>query len=199
MPLCSGTPWVTDMAATSPFTRRRWLMTGLALAGLFLVYEYTIAPRRERERQVRARIACLREETSDALKRIKGLQDLELKSAGARSELNRLDSEGPAAPPLVWVPEIVKRNFSQFGFAELKVWARNTSDEPQLPGYRRTFWCINVTMQNVPQQMSGLLLAIAQLEEKERMVRVADIAIDAGAGAPGPRTAVINISTLLRE
>jgi hypothetical protein len=173
----------------------------VALAGVWLDFRAAIAPVRERERQVRAETASLREQISDVRKTVQEIHGLEIRSASERGELNRSDSEFPAGSPVVWIPGLVKRHFGRFGFAELNTEMKDALDEPEFPEYQRIHWSTYVVlpMRDAARQIGALLLAVAELEQTERIVRLVDIAVETDADERGPRTAVITFSTLLRK
>lgn len=187
------------MAAKRLFQPRLWLVICLVLAGAWLVFQLVIAPSHERERQIRTETAKVRQQIADGRNTLMEIRSLEIQTNIARNQLQRLDSEYPSSPAVVWIPERVQQHFGRSGFAELKTTVKNALNEPQLPGYERVSWSIEIPMQNVTRQMGGLLLAVADFEEKERIVRVADIAIEADAREPGSHAAVVHFSTLLRK
>ena len=135
----------------------------------------------------------------DGQKEVKSIRELEKKAASALTELRRLDGEFPSGPPIVWVPERIKQHFRRFGFAELTTRVETAVEEPELPGYQRIYWCVGLPIQNVKRHIGGLLLAVADLEQAEQIVRVADVEIPKEADEPGQNPVTVTFSTLVRK
>lgn len=187
------------MTANGLFQGRGWLVIGVALAGAWLAFKCVIAPMQERERDIRAEIASLREKIAAGRNTMMEIKNLEIKSTGAQKELQRLDDELPTSPPVVWIPEHIKQHFGRSGFAEVIIRQKTALAEPEFPGYQRISWSMDIPMKNVAQQIGSLLLAVSELEETERIVRVGDIAIQADAPQSGLRAASVTFSTLVRK
>jgi len=68
---------------------------------------------------------------------------------------------------------------------------------PGLPGYQRIYWCVALPMQDVAKEIGPLLLAVANLEQTERVAHVVDVTIHADPDEPSRRTAAVTLSTLI--
>ena len=187
------------MEALKTFVHERWAVSGLIIVCLWLAFNALIAPLREREHQLQSKATVLHGQLSDARNEAAEIQELELKTASGRVELHRLDNEFPSSSPRQWVPERIKKHFDRYGFAQLTTSVKSAVDEPGMPGYERISWKLNLPVQNVTQASGSLLLAVADLEQTERVVRVKDVEIHKDADEPVRSTAAVNFSTLVRK
>jgi len=186
------------MAAKRAFGTRRWIEICLALVGVWLIYRLFVAPLREREWQIRTATTDLGNRILAARKLKNEIQELEDKAAKANAEIRRSEAGLPTNPQIVWVPQRVRLHFGRFGFSQFATSVQSTEDEPALPGYQRLNWSVVVPLENVTKQIGNLLLAVAELEDAERTIRIRDIAIPRGVDESNQNMATVTFSTLER-
>ena len=94
---------------------------------------------------------------------------------------------------------MVKEHFKHFGIAVDIVRLNTLRLEDGLPGFKRAYWGVSMPMGNDGNNVTGLLLAVAELEEQNRYLKVLDFAIQPDVENPLLRTAAINIEALVQE
>ena len=177
-----------------------WVCVTLLLAmvaGGF--YRGSIVPMRERLAENQRRIAELSGNVEHAKKRIKETQEMERRASGARAELVRWNRQRAAASAMVWFPENLKGYFRRFGIVDAVTRLNTVRPEPELPGYQRSYWAVDLPIQDGTVEFGKVLMAVGELEQAEPHVRVLDFAVRRDSANPARRTAVINLSTLARR
>lgn len=187
------------MAAPATFNFSRWGVGCVVVAGFCLAYNLFISPVREHETQLRTAIAEARGQISESRYRGDAIRDLQRKAARAREELQSLDKDLPAGAPIVWIPELVKGHFGQFGFVNSNTTLNSVSDEPGLPDYQRMHWCAAVPTADVTKQARELFAAVAALDQSQPVLHVVDLEIPQEGDEAGKGIAKVHFWMLARK
>jgi hypothetical protein len=181
----------------SPFFRR--VLAGVVLPGcLLLFYRLEIAPVRWRAQDFLRRRADLQKQIDSGHKAIEEARVSEGEAAKAASELNRLLSGMlSGSSVMVSFPERIKEHFSRFGLPLTVVRLNTAQDEPDLPGFQRVYWSVGVPIPEKDRTFTGLLLAVAELEQANRFVNVLDFTLQPDAEDSRRRTAGVNVEALV--
>ncbi len=175
------------------------LACGLTLAAGRAVYVRSIAPLLLQETEILGEVGDLKGRIAGARQTLAETLAQEEDIEQARGELMRMKDDRPAGAAEVWVPGLVQPYLRRFGFEKLVTRKNTALKEPHLPGYERIYWCLSVPLQSVPNELTNLLTAIADLEQAEPSVRVVDLVIRPDPDDSSARTAGLTFSTLLRE
>ena len=181
--------------------RFRHYVFGVLLSGTccWLLMAEGIRPLRKRDRANQEKTAELRNEAAAARRTIQDVQDKERETAPVQAEFERWSRERPADSAVVWFPERISAHFKRFAVATAATRLNTILEDPDLPGFQRSFWAVELPLGAGVGEISKVLLAVSELERAERHVRVIDFAIRPAAENPQAQTAVLNCSTLARE
>ena len=186
------------MKAPATFNFSRWGVA-FVVVGYCVAYYFFISPLREHETQLRTAIADERKQISESRYRIGAIQDLQRKATTARDELQSLDKDLPAGPPIVWIPRLVKGHFGQFGFANVNTTLSSVSDESRLPDYQRMDWYVAVPTADVTKEAGQLFAAVAALDQTQSVLHVIDLEIPQAGDGAGVGIAKVHFSMLARK
>ena len=176
----------------------RWMAIGaLVLAGGRVFQLQSIVPFRVQETAARRGVAELQGRIADARNAILQFRALEKDADRKRGELERLQGEPPASVVMVSFPERLKEHFSHFGLRVGVVRMNANLDEAGLPGYKRIYWSMALPIEKADRNITGLLLAIAELEQKDPGIKVIDFALQRDAEDARMRVANVNVSILV--
>ena len=176
---------------------RRILIGGAALGSAGLFFHYAIAPLRLHKKDSVRRVEELRQQLDSAQATLRVSKDPEQELEGERTALNRLFGESALNSAMVSFPESVRQHFARFGIP-LRVMRLNTIQEmPDLPGYQRVYWSVALPVAETDRKITGLLIAVAELEKQNRFTKVIDFALLPDVEEPRARTVGINLVTLL--
>ena len=94
---------------------------------------------------------------------------------------------------------MVKEHFKQFGIAVTIIRLNAVQEEAELPGYSRVYWGIGLPIENAGENITSLLLAVADIESQNQYLKVLDFSIQPDAVNPLLRTVAFNIEALVRK
>lgn len=179
-----------------PRVRIPWVpITCVTIAGA-LAHHYWLQPFEVRREQVQREMADLARRTETAHEGVKQVQDLELESAAARVAFERWQRELPPGSAMLWLPERIKSHFGRFGFANPVSRLNTTVPEPGLPRLKRSFWAVEIPVANPDKDTTAALLAVAELDQQDALVRVLDFSVRPDTRKGGRHVATLNISVL---
>lgn len=180
---------------------RRIAAGGVLLAAAWCFYSQWIVPLRRCELEmaegladVRQRLADARIEIREALK-----QEQEHGSVNARMALSSLRGDRPGEPAVVWLPPKLRTDLARFGIEEAVIRQNSAVSEPGLSEYERTYWRLTLPAQGGMRTMTGVLLAVADLDQSDRGLKILDFFFQCDAGAPHWPAGGFNISALVRK
>jgi hypothetical protein len=187
------------MEGDAPFKFGRKSLGCLLLVVFGVVYYVFITPLRQREAQLRASIAVARGQITESSDKVGAIRELQRKAGKVRDELQSLDRDLPAEPPIVWIPRTVQAHFDRFGFANSNTILKSATDEPGLPGYQRMRWSVSVPTQDVKKQAASLLAAVAALDQSQPVLHVVDMEIPRDADETGKWSAKVHFTMVARK
>ena len=171
-------------------------MGGLALGSAWLFHSQAITPLKLREDEFVRRRAELREHLDSGREKLIAIKESEQKVGEARAALNRLVGGKKADSSMVSFPEEMKEQFSRFGLPSAIIRLITAEEEPDLPGYRKVYWSVGLPIPKTDRNVEGLLQAVADLEERDRYLKVTDFALQPDVVDPSLRTASVSIVIL---
>lgn len=176
-----------------------WAWLGGGTLGLaWLIYSLSITPLQRRATEFQRTAADLRGRIASARHTIEETKKQEEAVASARAELQRIQGDLPTGSAMAWFPNRMKRHFDKLGIPDSATRLNTALNEPDMPDYERSYWAVDLPIRATTADMSKLLIAVAELEEAEPLVKVMDLAIRQDDDS-GRRTAVINVTTLVRR
>jgi len=170
---------------------------GALLIAVWLIYTKSVIPLQARKQATQSQVAEVRQTLAAARATMQEVAAQQQEVARVRSALDQLhrDRRGPA---VVWFPERIKAHFQRFGLPQAVTRLNTALDEPELPGYQRIYWAVEVPIPETAKDLKGVLRAVGTMESAEATVRVIDLAIRSEP-EKARQVAVINISVLVRE
>lgn len=163
---------------------------GAVLGAAWLFYSQAIGPLQERTADSLRKLVHLRAHLATARGTIQQVREQEQEAGRARGELQRSHGDVRGGSPMVWFPDRMKQHFGRYGIPESVTRLNTALKEPGLPRCQRTYWAVDLPIQNAAHDIPKLLIAVAELEEAEPIVRVIDVAIRQDSGR---RTAVCGV------
>ncbi|MEQ1860758.1 MAG: hypothetical protein ABMA13_12560 [Chthoniobacteraceae bacterium] len=175
-------------------------MIGGALVGAaWWFHSSRIAPLVEREVSLQSSLADVRQRLGAARVAARNIIEQEQKSADARAGLTALLGARPTGPAVVWFPVRLNSHLQRFGIAEAGIRLNATVPERGLAGFHRGYWHLNVPAQVGMKNLTGVLLAVAEIEEQESFVRVLDFSFQSSVEPPHWPAGGLNVAALLRK
>jgi hypothetical protein len=181
---------------TSPLLR--WLAVSVVLATGWLYYNRSVAPLRHSHRTALGAIAELNENIRNSAEAIEEIKAFKERVAQAHAEVDELVRDIPTASALFWFPARMSRHFTRFGIPQAATRHNSTLEEPTFRNYERTFWAVELPMTE-EKDLSKVLLAVAELESQDVLVRVLDFAVRPSSEDPSKPVAIINVTALARR
>jgi hypothetical protein len=175
----------------------RGLFTLGAAAGLaWWGHGKWITPLAEREWSMRQQLESTRAQVAAARKTLRTIAALEAQTDDARAELERLKQGLPEGSALVWFPERMRKHFRDAGFDAVSIQPNTKADVPELPGFERSYWAVELPIVGGAKQIRAALVGLAQLETAEPFLRILDAAIRRDAQDSARQVAVANVVIL---
>lgn len=176
-----------------------WVTGGVMAMAAWLYYRDTLVPVQERGRALVEQIRDLDRRVNEARNLLRECQALEAETANARVAVHRLERDLPSGSALFWVPARLKEHFRRFGFAEPLARLNSTVEDPDLPGYQRIFWTIGLPVDYDSKNLGAVMLAVADLEQTDRVARVIDVTIQPDPENSRRRDAAITVVSLVKQ
>lgn len=171
----------------------------LALAVGWKYHDESMAPLRQREKEVQREIADLKGRIEGAQKVVAESAAREKDGARLKDELERLQKDYPEGSAMVWLPGLVKEHFDRAGITGLLSRLSTTQPEPDLPGHERGFWSMALKIDASGQRLATLLNAATDLDQRNSFVRVVDFSIRTDPENPSGRVGWFNVEALFRR
>ena len=155
-----------------------------------------LVPLAERGRDLGQQLEQEQERTWAARKALRTIAALEAQTDGARAELERLKEGFPPGAALVWFPERVRKHFRESGFEAVSIQPNTTADVPELPGFERSYWAVELPIPGGAKEVRAALVGLARLETADPFLRILDTAIRPDAQDSSRQFAVANVVIL---
>lgn len=173
-------------------------LVGLALwSGQIQLRSYKIF--RERDEANERKAAELHRQLESAHRTIGEVKEIEQQAAAVRTGLDRWATERQTGPTVVWFPGWLKAQLLRRGIAEAQIRLNTEVPEPGLPGFKRTCWNVNLPPQEGVRSMTALLLAVRDIEQRDRFVKILDCSIRAVPEEPARLVGAFNVEVLIPE
>ncbi len=185
---------------SSAFTYVQRFAAGAAMVGVAWYFNtHWLVPLRLREAESRQKLADARQRISDSKGKIREIGVEEHAARAARASLDSLQRDIPKDPTPVWLPVRLKKHLRSAGIAEAGIRMNVAIPEPGIPGYERSYWHLNLPRQEGMRTMSGLLLAVAEIERQEPFVRILDVSFSSDSDEPHWPAGGFNVTALVPQ
>jgi hypothetical protein len=185
------------MSAASSIFVRQFLTGGAVLGVAWWFHSHWLVPLQHREVESLKALADVRQRISEAKAKIREIGEQEQAAGGARGLLESLRDDVPKEPTAVWLPVRLQKHLRTGGISEAGIRLNSTIPEPGVTGYERTYWHVNLPMQDGTRTMNGLLLAVGEIERQEPFVRILDISFVSGSEEPHWPVGGLNVTALV--
>ena len=189
-------------ASPPPSTKTTWLLGSALVAAALWAGNFHLRSAgllHEREQANRRKIEALRGQLESARQVIAEIGVIERQAAAAGTELDRWSQERPTGPTVVWFPVWLKAQLNRVGIAEAQIRLNTEVPATGLPGFKRTCWNVNLPPQGGMQNMTALLLAVEEIEQRERFVKILDCSFRSAVVDPHWPAGGFNVEALIRE
>lgn len=175
---------------------KKLCLGGLALVGgLYAYFAYLIEPMGTKITQNTAAMNQLGPEIEAARKLIAETNALEAKAPEASAAFEEIRSLIPPGAPVAWFPPRIVEFLRRQGVDAVGVRLDNETPTPELPGFRRLQWTIDLPkVEFIP-----LAIAISGLENEEPLLSIRTVRIDASATDIQHPSASLVISTIITQ
>lgn len=185
------------MSSAPSMSFRRIVAGGVALGAAWWFHTHWIAPLRQRETECQQAVADVQQHLSDAKAELKEIGREEQEVAHARGLLDSLHADVPKGPTVVWLPVRLRTHLRSAGIAEAGIRINSVVPESGVAGYERTYWHLNLSKQEGMQNMSAVLLAVAEIERQAPFVRILDVSFCADNKEPHWPVGGFNVTALV--
>lgn len=173
-------------------------LVGLALCGIY-AHIQSRGSLATREEAAWRKTAERHEELQRTQETLAEIAALELEAEEARAGLDRWDQGRGAGSLRVWFPEWLRSQLRHSGIGEAQIRVTSERAEPGLVGLKRISCHVHVPAQKGAPNVAAVILALRDLDQRERFVRVVDCSFRAGAEAPHWPMGDFNIEAVVRE
>ncbi len=162
-------------------------------------YKEAIRPLQERHEQFTHRKNELEIQLDSARAKFVAIKQAELKVGAARGALNHFIGDETDESAMVAFPAEIEEHFKRFGLHDVVVRMAATEKEPALPNYQRIYWSVGVSVPKKERNAEGLLLAVSDLEQQSRVIKVVDFSLQPDAENQNIGAATVNILIVARK
>jgi hypothetical protein len=85
------------------------------------------------------------------------------------------------------------------GVADAQIRLNTEVPEPGLPGFKRTCWNVNLPPQDGLRSVTAALLAVREIEQRDRFVKILDCSIRSNPREPARPVGAFNVEVLIPE
>ena len=175
----------------SQFGMRCLAIASLAIAAGGVFYERGIKRGSARE------TADLHGRIVEAQRLIAEVDTLDIRQHLSASEGIPLSANLPSGSAQVWLPELVKKHFTNAGLDVSIVRLNSLLDIPETRNFQRGYWSVGVAVEENGKNIPDLLTAVAQFERQNTFIKVLDFSVAQDPENPGKRIAGVNLTTLV--
>jgi hypothetical protein len=178
---------------------RLWLFrSAVVILAALLLNHYTLGPRRRQVNELTRQTQELRQSIAAARATVQTVKAQEQAASAVRFALRQRRQTLPSGEIIAWFPTRMKDHFAQMGIANAVTRLNTEFAEPNMPGFQRTYWAVDLPLPGSRSDMSRLLIAVAALEETDSIAKIMDLAIRT-EDSTGHRTAIMNVSALTEK
>jgi hypothetical protein len=169
-------------------------------AALFAVLLYAyffmmLGPLNDKEKKARAAIGEMQPKIDEAKAQIEKTQALEAKAPSAQKSLEQIKALIPEGAPVAWFPPRMQDFFKNQGIDKAATRLSNETTDKDLPGFRKITWSIDLPKVG----FLALGRAVAELENKEPLLEITNLQIEAVKEDPELSHAVITVATIVKQ
>ncbi len=175
---------------------KKLFLGSLAVAGALYAYSaYLIGPMGTKITSANAAVAQLGPEIDAARRMIADTRTLEDKAPQATATFEEIKSLIPAGAPVAWFPPRIVEFLRRQGVEAVSVRLDNEAPLPDLPGFRRLQWTIELPrIEFIP-----LAIAISGLENEEQLLAIQAVRINSSATDLQHPSATITAFTIITK
>lgn len=168
-------------------------------AWAFMERGKTMRPIIAKEHSNQLGLAKLATQLADARKELDGKPELERQTASVRTELLRWSGKVPVGSAKVWFPDWLKEQLTSLGIKESQIRLNSEVPEPGLSGFKRTFWHVSLPEQAGLKNIPKFLLALQELDQRERLMKILDCTLQAGPDGQQSPTGGFNVEAIVED
>jgi len=177
---------------------RRLLLLGLAaVAGLYVYFEYLLAPLSQCETRAQREIHQLEPQISKAqaqIKRTRTIAASDPHAETAKVVFAALEKEIPAEASVAWVPQRFGAFFQSHGIQKVTYRLTGEENDPDIPGYKQSRWEIGIPAVEFPR----FARALAEWENQEGLLQVTHLHIIASPNDVERQNVSLKLKTVVK-
>jgi len=185
------------MSSAPSISVRQFLMGGVLLGAAWWFHSHWFVPLQQREVECMRELGEARQRVSDAKLKIHEVSRKEQAARVTRGVLDSLQGDIPKEPMVVWLPVRLRTHLRGTGIADAAIRMNSAMPEPDVPGYERSFWHLNLPKQGGMRNINDVLLAVAEIERQQPFVRILDLSFSADPEEPHWPAGRFNVSVLV--
>ena len=168
-------------------------------AWAFMERGKTMRPIIAKEHSNQLGLAKLATQLADARKELDGKPELERQTASVRTELLRWSGKVPVGPSKVWFSVWLRQQLESSGIRESQIRFNAEIPEPGVSGFKRSFWNVSLPAQAELRDIPKVLLALQEIEQRERLIKILDCNFQHGPDGNQPLTGTFNVEAIIEE
>ena len=176
---------------------QKMFLSGLLMVGLIYCYfTFLIDPLAKTDKLHEASIAGLEEQLGKAQSEIKRSKAMQEQAKSAAETLAQVNDMIPEGAPIAWFPPRIHAFFDRHNLKGVTVrpGSMDGAPDPTLHNFRNAEWTIDVPQAGA----SPLGIALAGLENEEKLLEITHLQIMSLADSPEKQHVSMNVTTLLK-
>ncbi len=165
----------------------------------FIEHRKSMRPIVAGEQANQLRLTELASKLADARKELDGKPELERQTASVRTELLRWSGKVPVGPSKVWFSVWLRQKLESSGIRESQIRFNAEIPEPGVSGFKRSFWNVSLPAQAELRDIPKVLLALQEIEQRERLIKILDCNFQHGPDGNQPLTGTFNVEAIIEE
>ncbi|HEX8371155.1 MAG TPA: hypothetical protein VF585_00110 [Chthoniobacterales bacterium] len=173
----------------------------ISISTLFIAVVWlaqTFLPLRRQIQEKRQLVQRVEKDIELATTDIRRLKEEQINSAKQREELKTLLPRHAAGSATVWLPKLAREHFSLSNIPTGVIRLNTVVADEKYPGINHTYVSVEIPGAT-PEVIKALLLAGADLEERNPTIRFVDFIVNPDPLDPSTQTASLNLQALDRN